>query len=326
MAIIINKDLDIKRLKESNINYILKPTKEPIYSKNRLNILILNLMPKKQESEFDLLKCFPSKNDYDIDFTFLKLQTHKYKNTNISYLDDNYLSFEDIKDLNFDGFIMTGAPIEHLDFLDIYYFDELKKIFSYVKNHIKSRIYICWAAQAFLYNEFNVDKKLKDDKIFGFFKHFIHNSFLFDGINDINLDEFYIPHSRYSYNLNIDLKNIKNLNIIAQSNSVADIAIAEINNYKDILFFGHLEYDNLTILNEFIRDIDAKKNINIPSNYFVDNFVDKSSKKTVDKIKNLKNNNSYTHVNNILKKYIINYNHLKYNKIIYKNWIEFLKE
>lgn len=323
MAIFINKDLDIKRLKENNINYKFKSSKRPVYAKNRLNILILNLMPKKEESEFDLLKCFP--DEYDIDFTFLKLKTHKYKNANISYLNNNYLELEDLRHLKFDGFIMTGAPIEHLDFFDIYYFDELKKIFSYVKTNIKSRIYICWAAQAFLYNEFNIDKKLKDIKIFGFFKHFIHNSFLFDGINDINSNEFYIPHSRYSYNLNTDLKNIKNLNIIAQSNSVADIAIAEINDYKDILFFGHLEYDNLTILNEFIRDIDAKKDINIPINYFVDNIVDNSVDKIINKIKCAKDKNSNFDIKNIFSKYIKDYNHLKYNKIIYKNWVEFLK-
>ncbi|WFD11356.1 homoserine O-succinyltransferase [Tepidibacter hydrothermalis] len=237
------------------------------FSKNikSLKVLILNLMPAKLETEIQLLRVLGFSNNY-IEVTFLTTKTYTSKNTSKEYLDMFYKTFDEIKDEPFDGMIITGAPVEHLDFEDIIYWDELKDIMDYSSKNIKSTFHICWGAQAGLYHHYGIKKYNLHKKIFGVFSHKSNNPYskLLNGFDD----EFFAPHSRYSYMKKNDFEGLDDLEILSESDE-AGIYIVKSKNFKNIFVTGHSEYDSYTLYNEYKRDINKNIDTQIPKNYFL---------------------------------------------------------
>ncbi|MEJ8552863.1 homoserine O-succinyltransferase [Tepidibacter sp. Z1-5] len=231
-----------------------------------LKILILNLMPTKLETEIQLLRVLGFSNHY-IEITFLTTKTYISKNTSKEHLDMFYKTFDEIKDEYFDGMIITGAPVEHLDFEDVAYWNEFKNIMDYSYKNIKSTFHICWAAQAGLYHHYGIKKYSLDEKVFGVFSHKSNNSYskLLNGFDD----EFFAPHSRYSYTKKEDVEDLDDLEILSESDE-AGIYIIKSKDFKNIFVTGHSEYDSYTLYNEYKRDIDKNIDVQIPRNYFLD--------------------------------------------------------
>ena len=186
-----------------------------------------------------------------------------------------YKTFDDVKDRNFDGFIITGAPVEQMPFNEVEYWDELCTIMEWTKTHVHSTLHICWGAQAALYYHFGIDKKPLDKKLFGVFKHNVvyKNPILLRGFDD----EFWVPHSRHTTIDIEDLKKEKRVKILAQSKE-AGLYAATTKNGKQVFITGHSEYDSDTLKNEYLRDKNLGKEIDVPVNYFPDDNPNKSPK------------------------------------------------
>ncbi|MBD5587223.1 homoserine O-succinyltransferase [Clostridium botulinum] len=270
MALIIDKNLPAYQiLKSENINIMDKLN----YNKNtnKLKLIILNLMPKKIEAETQILRVL-GKSFIDLEITFLKTESYKSKNTSNDHLNKFYNTFSEIKNHNFHGMIITGAPVELMDFERVDYWEELKNIMDYCNKKVKSTIFICWAAQAALYYYYDINKYSLNKKLFGVFPHKIskENSLLTKGFDD----EFYVPHSRYTYTRKEDIKRCKDIEIISESEE-AGLYLMQSNNFKKIFISGHCEYDRYTLYEEYIRDINKNKHIDIPKNYFKENNLNK---------------------------------------------------
>ncbi|NFI43306.1 homoserine O-succinyltransferase [Clostridium botulinum] len=270
MALIIDKNLPAYQiLKSENINIMDKLN----YNKNtnKLKLIILNLMPKKIETETQILRVL-GKSFIDLEITFLKTESYKSKNTSNDHLNKFYKTFSEIKNHNFHGMIITGAPVELMDFERVDYWEELKNIMDYCNKKVKSTIFICWAAQAALYYYYDINKYSLNKKLFGVFSHKIskENSLLTKGFDD----EFYVPHSRYTYTRKEDIKRCKDIEIISESEE-AGLYLMQSNNLKKIFISGHCEYDRYTLYEEYIRDINKNKHIDIPKNYFKENNLNK---------------------------------------------------
>lgn len=270
MTLIIDKNLPAyKILKSENINIMDKLN----YNKNtnKLKLIILNLMPKKIDTEIQLLRLL-GKSSVDLEITFLKTESYKSKNTNDEHLDKFYKTFNEIKNQNFHGMIITGAPVELMNFEKVDYWEELKNIMDYCNKKVKSTIFICWAAQAALYYYYGINKYLLNKKLFGVFSHKIikEDSLLTKGFDD----EFYVPHSRYTYTKKEDIRKCIEIEIISESEE-AGLYLMQSNNFKKIFISGHCEYDRDTLYEEYIRDRDKNKPIDIPKNYFEEDNLNK---------------------------------------------------
>lgn len=229
-----------------------------------LKIIVLNLMPKKLETEVQLLRLL-SNTPLQIEFTLMHMETHISKNTSIDYLTEFYNVFDDIKNKKFDGMIITGAPIEHLEFEDVIYWNELSKIMEWSKKNVTSTLHICWGAQAGLYYHYGIKKYKLDKKMFGVFEHtkvYKHEDLLrgFD-------DYFYVPHSRNTEVKKCDIEKVKELEILSESEESGVYIVSSIDG-KQIFVMGHSEYDSNTLKNEYFRDIDKGINTDIPKHYF----------------------------------------------------------
>ncbi len=229
-----------------------------------LKILILNLMPKKIQTETQLLRML-SNTPLQVEMIFLHMESHESKNITKEHLETFYHTFDEIKDYTFDGMIITGAPIEHLDFKDVDYWDELKKIMDFTITNVTSTMYICWGAQAGLYYHYGIPKYILDKKLFGVFLHQINNktSKLLRGFDD----EFYAPHSRYTKVRREDVEKVSDLEILSESDE-AGIYIVASKDGSQIFVSGHSEYDRFTLQQEYMRDISKGLNISVPKNYF----------------------------------------------------------
>ncbi|BAP58599.1 homoserine O-succinyltransferase [Candidatus Tachikawaea gelatinosa] len=229
-----------------------------------IKILILNLMPKKIETEnqfIRLLSNFPL--DINVRFLYIGNRTSKY--TSIEHFHNFYDKFEDIKSYFFDGLIITGAPFGLLDFSEVSYWKEIKLFFKWIKKHIKSTLLFCWSAQAALKILYNIPKKIRKKKLFGIYKHVIihHNHLLTKGFDEY----FFVPHSRYAdFSKSHIIKN-KKLKIIAEVEN-KEIYLMTSQDDRFIFVTGHPEYDSLTLFNEYRRDIENKIPSEIPCNYF----------------------------------------------------------
>lgn len=232
-----------------------------------LEILILNLMPTKKETELQLMRLL-SNTPLHINTTLLKTSSYTSKNTSKYHLDKFYKTFNEIKNRNFDGMIITGAPVEHLDFEAVEYWPELVEIMDYSQNHVTSVFHICWGAQAALYHHYGVNKVPLDKKLFGVFNHKIHqkNHLLLKGFDDY----FLAPHSRHTAN---DLEVIKNHNCIITlaSSEAAGFLLGISKDEKNIFCSGHLEYSKDTLHKEYQRDLNKGSEINMPLNYYENN-------------------------------------------------------
>jgi homoserine O-succinyltransferase len=229
-----------------------------------LQIAILNLMPTKIATEIQILRLLGN-TPLQVDITLLHMKSHQCKNTPEEHLTKFYNTFEDVRERKFDGLIITGAPVEHLAFEDVTYWDEMAGIMEWSKHHVYSTLHICWAAQAGLYYHYGIPKYSLDDKVFGVFPHRINqkNSRLLRGFDD----EFYAPHSRHTEIRREDFLGIQDLEILSESET-SGIYIVGSKSGRQIFVTGHSEYDPLTLKAEYDRDIGKGLSISVPQNYF----------------------------------------------------------
>ncbi len=231
-----------------------------------LRIIVLNLMPKKQETEVQLLRLL-SNSPLQVDITLLRMESHISKNTSMDYLSTFYKVFSEIKDKKTDGMIITGAPIEQLEYEEITYWEELSEIMEWTKTNVTSTLHICWGAQAGLYYHYKIPKYNLNKKIFGVFEHTkVYNHYdLLRGFDDV----FYVPHSRHTEVRREDIEKIEDLEILSESKE-SGVYIVASKDGKRIFVTGHSEYDSNTLKNEYLRDKNKGLNIEIPKNYFKD--------------------------------------------------------
>jgi homoserine O-succinyltransferase/O-acetyltransferase len=252
-------------LKKENI-FVMQEERASHQDIRPLEIVVLNLMPLKIETEVHLLRLL-SNTPLQINITLLKTRDHESSHTPKEHLEAFYKTFDDIKNKYFDGMIITGAPVEKLNFEEVDYWEEMKSIMEWTNKHVTSTLYICWAAQAGLYHHYKVPKKVLDTKIFGVYKHKVLNAKtpLMRGFDD----EFVAPHSRYSTADRDDVLKVKELEILAESDE-AGIYIVSDKVGKRIFVTGHSEYDPLNLKREYERDVNKGMAIQVPCNYFKD--------------------------------------------------------
>lgn len=270
MPIRIPNDLPaVKTLNDENI-FVMTDTRATSQDIRPLKILVLNLMPKKIETETQLSRLLGN-TPLQVELELIRTSTHQSKNTAAEHLLSFYKTFDDVKNQNFDGMIITGAPVEHLEFEEVEYWDELCEIMEWSKTHVHSTFHICWGAQAGMYYHFGVQKQPLDKKMFGIFEHKVvyNNPILFRGFDDV----FNVPHSRHTTVLREDIEKVPELKILAESDEAGVYAVMT-ENGKQIFITGHSEYDRDTLKNEYLRDVAANKPIEIPKNYFPDDNPD----------------------------------------------------
>lgn len=228
-----------------------------------LKIAILNLMPTKIVTETQLLRLLGN-TPLQIEITLIHTKTHTSKNTPAEHLITFYNTFYEIKNEKFDGLIITGAPVEKMEFEEVEYWDELTEIFEWSKTNVTSTLHICWGAQAGLYYHYKIKKYLLPEKMFGVFPHHItKKTELLNGFDD----EFYVPHSRHTEIKREEIEQVNNLSILSESEE-AGVYIVASNDGKQIFVTGHSEYDPLTLKAEYERDLNLNLDIKIPKNYF----------------------------------------------------------
>ena len=266
MPIKIQSDLPAKaELEEENI-FVMDENRAISQNIRPLEIIVLNLMPIKQDTELQLLRGL-SNTPLQIDVTFLQMSSHVSKNTSASHIKKFYQTFEEIKSNNYDGMIITGAPVEKLDFEEVNYWDELTTVMEWSKKHVTSTIHICWGAQAGLYYHYGIKKELLPKKLSGVYKHRVMNRKepLVRGFDDV----FMAPHSRYTQASRQQILDNPRLKVLADSDE-AGIYIVLGDGGKEIFVMGHPEYDRLTLDQEYKRDIDKGIEPELPVNYYPD--------------------------------------------------------
>ena len=264
MPINIPDDLPAGTALESENIFVMREERAIAQDIRPMNILILNLMPTKVETEIQILRLL-SNTPLQTDIFLLQMATHESKNTSQEYLDKFYYTFDEIKNRKFDGLIITGAPVENIDFEKVDYWDELCEIMDWSLTNVQSTLYICWGAQAGLYHHYSVPKYPLDDKISGVFKHIatVKDEPLLRGFDDV----FNMPHSRHTEIREIDIYPNPHLHIAATSKDAGvGVIISEIG---QVFVTGHFEYDVGTLAFEYDRDLKRGLNPCIPKNYFV---------------------------------------------------------
>lgn len=236
-----------------------------------LKIAILNLMPKKIETETQILRLL-SNTPLHVDVELIQMASHLSKNTSAEHMIKFYKTFEDIKNNRYDGLIITGAPVELLDFEDVDYWDELCQIFEWSKTNVYSTIHICWGAQAGLYYHYGVPKYTLKEKMFGIFPHSIvsPNHPLLKGFDDV----FYVPHSRHTEIKREDIDKVYNLQLLTES-KLSGVHIVCDRTNRQYFITGHSEYDRSTLAYEYFRDKNKGLDVKLPYNYFPDDDCNK---------------------------------------------------
>ncbi|MBE5936625.1 MAG: homoserine O-succinyltransferase [Lachnospiraceae bacterium] len=270
MPINVQGDLPAKQiLTEENI-FMMDETRAITQDIRPLKIVILNIMPLKEETEVQLLRCL-SNTPLQVEVTFISTASYIGTNTSKNHLDRFYLTYDDIKDSRFDGLIITGAPVELQNWEDVLYWDELTQIMEWSKTNVTSTLHICWGAQAGIYYHYGIDKYNLPEKISGIYTHKVHNRKipLVRGFDDV----FLAPHSRYTSINKESVMNNPELTILADSDE-AGLLLVMSEMGKQIFVFGHLEYDRLTLDSEYRRDLAKGINPKIPFNYYKDDNPD----------------------------------------------------
>ncbi|MDD7353906.1 MAG: homoserine O-succinyltransferase [Oscillospiraceae bacterium] len=255
----------VKTLNEENI-FVMSHTRAVNQDIRPLKILILNLMPKKIETETQLSRLLGN-SPLQVEIELIHTRSHESKNTSQAHMLSFYKVFDDIKNETFDGMIITGAPVEHLEFEEVEYWDELCEIMEWSKTHVWSTFHICWGAQAALYYHYGIKKYKLDKKLFGVFKHKADykRAILLRGFDD----EFYVPHSRHTTVKREDVEKIPELKILASSDEAGLYAVMTPQG-RQIFITGHSEYDGDTLMHEYLRDVTLGRDIDVPKNYFPD--------------------------------------------------------
>ncbi len=271
MPIKIQRDLPAREILENENIFVMDEFRAVHQDIRPLKVLILNNMPVKQDTELQLLRAL-SNTPLQIDVTFMNTKTHVSQNTSANHLNRFYCTFDDIKYEKFDGLIITGAPVEDISFEEVDYWDEVCTIMDWAETHVTSTLHICWGAQAGFYHYYGINKIQLPQKLFGIYKHRVNNRKipLVRGFDDV----FLAPHSRHTATSTQELKNCKDLTILAESDE-AGVFLAIAEEGKKIFVTGHPEYDRLTLKNEYFRDLNKGLPIQVPFNYFPDDDPEK---------------------------------------------------
>ena len=269
MPIRTQNDLPAKAVLENENIFVMDEVRAVSQDIRPLEIVILNLMPLKEDTEVQILRAL-SNTPLQIDITFLQTATYTSKHTAQSHLNQFYLTFDEIKNKKFDGMIITGAPIEHMEFEEVEYWKELTEIMDWSKTNVTSTFHICWGAQAGLYYHYGVKKVWLPEKISGIYEHNVLNRRipLVRGFDDV----FVAPHSRHTESSPEDIRACEDLIVLAQSPKVGDLLVMN-KNGSQIFVLGHLEYDRLTLDKEYKRDMNKGINPAIPENYYLNDDV-----------------------------------------------------
>lgn len=253
----------VKVLRDENI-FVMTEKRAERQDIRPLKILILNIMPTKIVTETQLLRLLGN-SPIQIEFDLIQTESHQSKNTPADHLEKFYKSFSDIKSQNYDGMIITGAPVETLEYDEVEYWDELCEIMEWTKTHVTSTFHICWGAQAAIYYHYGIKKYSMEKKLSGVFLHNTRRkkNKLMRGFDD----KFWAPHSRYTEVLREDVEKCPELKILADSKD-AGVYLLSAKHGKQIFAFGHCEYDADTLAKEYFRDVDKGLNPELPKNYF----------------------------------------------------------
>lgn len=254
-----------KVLLDENI-FVISETRAITQDIRPLKILMLNLMPKKIETETQIARLIGN-TPLQVELELLQTATHKSKHTSAEHMLAFYKTFDEIKHNKYDGLIITGAPVEHLEFEEVEYWEELCEIMEWSKSHVTSTFHICWGAQAGLYYHYGIKKYPLEKKLFGVFEHQLDHkhAILFRGFDD----SFVVPHSRHTTCRREDIEAVPELKILASSEE-AGIFVVATDKGRQIFVTGHSEYDAYTLKNEYLRDKAAGLPIDVPKNYFPD--------------------------------------------------------
>ncbi|MFR7872096.1 homoserine O-succinyltransferase [Peptoniphilus sp. HMSC062D09] len=273
MPLIIPKDLIVEEVLERENIFTMRDSSAKEQDIRPLRIAIVNLMPKKEETELQLLRML-SNTALQINIDLVRMESYNPANSDLKRLRAFYKTYEDIKHKKYDAMIITGAPIETIAYEKIKYWEELKTIFEFAKENVYSTMFICWSAQAALYHYYKIDHKVADGKIFGVFE--------FDKLKDNKIvkgfdDTFLVPTSRHTYVKAEDLEDIEDLEVLAARPDTG-VSLATTKDNRFVFNFGHWEYDKDTLHSEYIRDISQGKKIAPPQNYYEDNDPKKEIK------------------------------------------------
>lgn len=264
MPIKTQSDLPVKEILENENIFVMDEFRAVHQDIRPLQICILNLMPLKEETELQLLRAL-SNTPLQVDVSFMHMSTHVSQNTSLNHLNKFYKAFDELKDNSYDGLMITGAPVEQLEFEQVDYWEELCKIMDWSQENVTSTLHICWGAQAALYYYYGLKKELLPKKLFGVFEHKVSNRKvpLVRGFDDY----FMAPHSRYTAVSAKAIHSQPELKVLAESEE-AGVFLAIAEEGKKIFVMGHPEYDRVTLQNEYERDLKKGLDIQIPKNYF----------------------------------------------------------
>lgn len=287
MPIRIDNELPAKQKLEIENIFVMSNLRADTQDIRPLKIIILNLMPTKLETETQLLRLL-SNSPLQLDIEFLQVATHKAKNVSKSHMDKFYKTFDEVNENKYDGMIITGAPVEQMEFEEVDYWDELCKIMDWSKTNVYSTFHICWGAQAALYYHHGIKKYKTPKKIFGIFPHTCLDDThpLMRGLDDV----YYVPHSRHTEIKMSDIAQVKDLQIISYSEE-AGVHIVSDMECRNFFVTGHSEYDRDTLAKEYFRDLSKGLDIDMPVNYFPNNDTNLVPKMTWKGTANLIFNN-----------------------------------
>ena len=264
MPIIIPQDIPAFATLEKENIFVMESERAMTQDIRPIEIAILNLMPTKIETETQLIRLL-SNSPLQIKVTLIGTESYVGTHTPLGHLQRFYKTFTEVKDRHFDGMIITGAPVEMMEFEEVKYWRELTEIFEFANTNVQSTIFICWGAQAALHYYYGLEKQILSKKLFGVFKH---KKFVkFDPILKGTDEEFFIPHSRHTTVLTEDILGVEDLLILAGSDEVG-ASVVRSNDGRRIFLMGHMEYDKDTLAKEYFRDLDKGLDIDEPQNYF----------------------------------------------------------
>lgn len=266
MPIRVQNDLPVKEILERENIFVMDESRALQQDIRPLKVGLLNLMPLKEDTELQILRSL-SNTPLQVDVIFVNVSSHESKNTSTSHLNKFYVPFKEIKKQRFDGFIITGAPVEQMPFEEVDYWEELKEIMEWTKTHVTSTVHLCWGAQAGIYYHYGINKVQMDAKVFGVFEHRVHNrkTPLVRGFDDV----FLAPHSRHTTVPTELIRAEERLTVLAESDE-AGVFLAMAEEGKQIYVMGHPEYDRITLHNEYMRDKNKGLEIDVPKNYYKD--------------------------------------------------------
>lgn len=264
MPIKTQNDLPAKEILEKENVFVMDENRAVHQNIRQLEIAIVNLMPLKEETELQILRSL-SNTPLQVNVTFITTKSHESTHTSMSHLNKFYQTFDEVKNQKFDGLIITGAPVELMEYEEVDYWDEICQIMEWSKEHAFSTLHLCWGAQAGLYYHYGIQKHVLDEKMFGVFRHYVKNRKvpLVRGFDDI----FYAPHSRHTEVRKEDIEKCENLTILAESDKAGVFLVID-KTGKQIFVMGHPEYDRLTLDSEYKRDKNKGLPIDVPVNYY----------------------------------------------------------